>query len=213
MVPTTNPGLELVSTADPNKVFATTGSTNSVTDYNELPPGRYAWQVFRTGDRQAPIQNFDVPLRDGSYVTIVVHEKEGTTAPAPAVTPPPSSATSPLVAELVEDTPDPDKPVNQLTVRNYCPGSRVIVTTANRQTTNTLNYGAAQTLTGLPNSVLPLTTRAATRTGARTFHAEADFATNARSTLLIVDDAYGRFSPRLTTDGPPKPTPTPKATR
>lgn len=212
MVPQLGSNLDLVSANNPTVALATVSGMNLLSTYNDLPPGRYTFQVFRAGDRQASIKNLDVPLRDGSYVTVLAHEPStASTTPAPSVSTSPSPVVqnSPLVVELVDDTPDPTKPDNQLIVRQYSLGTRVIVSTATKQMTDTLNYGGSQTLTGFPNSIVPLVARAATRIGARTFNAEADFTAYSRTTLLLMDDPYGRFKPRLVQDGPPRPTPTP----
>lgn len=212
MVPKAGSNFDLVATNNPSVPLATATGMNLLSTYNDLPPARYTLQVFPAGDRQTPLKNLDAPLRDGSYVTILVHEASGTAAspnPGTSASPTPAAQNSSLVVELVDDTPDPAKPDNQLTVRQYCPGARVIVSTATKQMTDTLNYGASQTLTGLPSSTVPLVARAATRIGARTFNAEADFTGTYRTTLLLMDDPYGRFKPRLVQDGPPRSTPAP----
>ena len=219
MLPTEAGRLELVSAADPNKVIYTASNLNTMADYNELPPGRYALQVFRAGDRQTVVKNLDVPLRDGTYVTVLARqpasESMGTPAPSPTVstTPSPvaSPASAPITVELIDDTPpDPVKADNRLTIYQFVPGARVIVSTASKQVTNALSYGESQTLSGLPTPLSPLVARASLKTGTGTWNSETDFTSNWRSSLLLVYDGYGRFRPRMTSDGPPKPTPTPK---
>lgn len=216
MLPAQAGRLELVSVADPNKVILTANNMNASAGYTELTPGRYALQVFRAGDRQTALKNLDIPLRDGTYVTVLAHEPAAPTAgstptPSASASAAPGAAPSPVVIELIDDTPpDLNKADNKLTIRQFVSGARVIVSTASKQVTDVLNYGDSQTLSGMPTGVSPLVARSSTKTGMGLWNSESDFSLNWRSTLLLVNDEYGRFRPRLTSDGPPKPTPTPK---
>jgi hypothetical protein len=181
--------LELVIGADANgKVLQTAQPSNIYAGYSSLPPGRYVMRVFRTGDRQNPIKSFDVQLRDKSYFDILVSQ-------APGASP---------TAELIDETPDPTQdPVNRLTVRQFCPGATVVITAGGVQRTDSLVYGATQTLSGLPNGLVPLSMRAVKGSGsAKTWNTEADFRVAHRASLFIIADAYGRIRARTSIDGP-----------
>ena len=190
MLPLEGSTFELVQdgTPPPGRVLQTASPANFSAGYIPLPPGAYTLKVCRPGEHDKPIKSFAVPVRHNSYITILT-------------TQPPGAA---IKAELLDDTPDPFKPpVNRLTVRQFVPDIHVVATAAGTKRTEALDYGATQTLEGLPGGLVQLNTRATLTGGAtKTWNTEADFRTSHHASLLVLSDPYGRIRPRVSVDGP-----------
>ncbi len=191
------PTLQLLSAED--KLLTTAPPNNSGSNYVGIPPGSYTFIVRKPGDAVNPLKKLPVILRGNTYITFLAQEKNG----------------QPTV-DLIDDTLDPKKAdgPSRLVVRQFIPSARVIVSTREGVASQEVGFGETATLENLPNRVLFLTMKAVgLGPELKMWNTEADFTAARHATLLIINDSYGRFRPRLSYDGQagsiPDPTPTP----
>ncbi len=159
---------------------------NFYTGYQPIAPGHYSLRLAKSSDPKTSLRMVDATIPDKGYFTIFVSQKP----------------TGELVSELINESIDPSKPVNNmLTVRQFSQGAKVVVT-ADKQHTGPLEFGDVQVLEQLPSANVPITMRALTSKGPRNWAAEMDFKTTHRGTVFVYPDTYGRIRFKLTADGP-----------
>jgi hypothetical protein len=144
----------------------------------------------KAADKATPLQTFDVLMRKDVYVTFLATQVDGK-----------------VKVEMVDDTYNPvDVPAGRLTVRNHFPDAQVSVTGAGQIKSRALASGEAQVLDGFPLGTVMLQMQAKLPSGkVQKWSTEVDFRASKHASLLVVPDAYGRFRPRLSLDGPGAP--------
>lgn len=177
---------ELSASVDPQAApLATASPASLANDYLRVVPGRYALRVVNAAAKEVPVKVFNANIPDQGYYTVIVYRD-----PAGKIT-----------ADLIDDTPDPKAPTNKLSVWQFCPDLRAIVT-GGGQRTNALEYGQSQTLDNLPTGKLAFQLRAQTAKGNRNWGVEVDFSSSHHATVFVIADPYGRIRMRATVDGP-----------
>lgn len=172
------PNMAAICTAEPANFYA---------NYQPMPQAQYPFIVVREADRKAPIEHFDVILRQNVYVTFLATLENG----------------KPKV-QMIDDTFDPTTvSAGRLTLRNYFPDARVSVIADGKIQSPVVNSGESQVLDGLPVGPVVLQMKA-TLPGGKTqqWSSQVDFRTSKHASLLVVPDPYGRFRPRISYDGP-----------
>jgi hypothetical protein len=181
MLPPANGVYEVCKAGDAAGASLLSGTSYRYSSYAAFPVGRYRLSVFKKGDRQTPLKTFDVDLKDETYFTILV---------------------APQSVDLFDDTTDPKATTGTLTIRNYFPGSTVSVSSDTQTIATAISYGQATAATGFELKRMPLTLRTKLPNGTPAEStAEADFSVSKRATVLIIPDSYGRFRPRVASDG------------
>lgn len=181
MAPATSGTFEVCKAGETSGASLLSGTPYQYSSYVQFPPGRYRLAVFRKGDRNTPLKTFDIDLKGDSFFTIIV---------------------SPQSIDIFDDTNDPKAASGTLTIRNYFPGLTVSVASDTQQLAEAVSYGQASVATGLALKRVPLTLRTKLPNGTPAEStAEADFTASKKATILIIPDSYGRFRPRVTSDG------------
>jgi hypothetical protein len=153
--------------------------------YHELPATHYRLGLFKQGDRSMPLQVFDFDLKAQAFLTILLSGQGGRVA-----------------AQLIDDTTDPGVTSATLTIRNFLQSGAVTVTAAGKQVIASLPAGQVFQASGFPAERIPIIVQTRLPNGnPAESRAEADFKASPRATLLIINDSYGRFRPRVTVDG------------
>lgn len=184
MVLTSNDPIVVFTSIDPSKPLLSASPVNVATGYTALRPGRYTLRIFQGDEKGVPAKTIDANVTDKSYQSILV-----TLAPE-----------GHLATEVIDETPDPEKPSNQLTVRQFCPGAQVVIS-AGSQHTAPLDAGQTQVLDQMPDARVPIFMRAVTAQGPRSQNAEFDFRLCKHGSLFVFPDAYGRIRLRTSVDG------------
>jgi hypothetical protein len=159
---------------------------NFYASYIPLPVGRYALKLVRREAPEAVIQTLAMTLRSEDSVTFLA-----------------SAADRKLKVEMLDDTYDPAAALaGRLTIRQYFPDARVLVSVGPQVKSRELSPGETEIIEGIPLQSYELKMRA-TLAGGKTesWSTEVNFQTLRHATLLVVPDPYGRFRPRLAVDG------------
>jgi hypothetical protein len=159
---------------------------NYYASYVPFKPGRYALKVIRSADPKTSIKTFDLILRSDVYVTFYAHMADGV-----------------LAVEMLDDTYDRAKTdAGSLTIRQLYPGVKVTVRTSVNSASRPLEFGQVDKLDGLPLKPVFLQMEAALPGGrVRKWATEVNFSGCRHASLLLVQDPYGRFRPRISPDG------------
>jgi hypothetical protein len=152
----------------------------------EVPAGRTRFAVFKQSDANTPLRNLDVDLKPNTFFTILVGPRAGSSDNI----------------EVIDDTITPDTPAGAVVIRNFFPGVRVSVAAGSRTLADNVGYGESRAIPGLGAAAVQLTLRTNLLDGTPSESgAELEFRRSPRATLLIIPDTYGRFRPRVTSDG------------
>lgn len=184
MLPSTPPTtLELLSA---DKPLVTGAVCNFYAGYASVAPGAFTLTVRRAGDQNGAIKRLPVNLLADMFVTVLVSSKDG----------------QPNV-ELINDTVDPKAAVTKrLVLRQLFPNAKVTTVVGNAAPSAPLTFGETAVLDNLPEASSSLTVQAAIPgQSVKSWSMPLELPPNARATLLIFPDSYGRFRPRLAMDG------------
>lgn len=164
----------------------TTWASDTQVSYTPVLPGTFTFSVRRVGEENKDVKTPSVPLLADSFVTILATQRQGQ-----------------IALDVLNETIDPAKEdgTGHLTVRQFCVGTRALVTVG-ATPAKPLNYGEASVFDGLASDRIPVTIQATLPNGTtRTMNTGTDFTKNHHATLLLVNDAYGRFRPAFSYDG------------
>lgn len=162
---------------------------NYYASYIATKPGHYLLKVVRAAEPKTPLKTFDLILRPDVYVTFYAHVVDGA-----------------LTIEMLDDTYDRKKAdTGSLTIRHLFPGVKVTVKTNSNSASPLMEYGQVEKLEGLPLKPVFLQMEASMPNGqTKRWATEVDFAGCRHASLLLIQDPYGRFRPRVSPDGQPE---------
>ncbi len=184
MLPSQPPTVLEILSGD--KPLMTAAVCNFYAGYTSVAPGAFTLTIRRAGDQNGAIKRLPVNLLGDMYVTVLVSSKDG----------------QPNV-DYINDTIDPKSPdVRRLVLRQLFPNAKVTTTLGPASSSAALGYGETAVMDNLPAAQSSVTVQAVIPGQApKSWSMPIDFTQAAHNTLLIFPDPYGRFRPRLATDG------------